>query len=236
MGDDQNSKSEKTQLSQSEVDAINSYLLKWLGLLGAANFLAIIAGLGYVFGIIPQQAASQATALVKSEIRSEISPLLAEKLNSLATALQESAKVQERARFVGEEANRLTRDVANLRSQVNQLDKDGVLAVASAADKLKDGADKLDVLFNLQEKVSMLESKQGDWPDGHYCILKSGSCPTGFKEDRGALNALWMYKSASSYLIESTFGDSWIRHHGAKDRNPNANDWHGELVISTCCK
>ena len=74
------------------------------------------------------------------------------------------------------------------------------------------------------------------WPEGHYCILKSGSCPKGFTASKGVLNALYMYKGDSDYLLESTFGESWIKHHGAKDRKPASNDWHGELVISTCCK
>ena len=74
------------------------------------------------------------------------------------------------------------------------------------------------------------------WPEGHYCILKSGACPAGFTESRGVLNALWMYRGDNTYLVESTFGESWIRHHGAQDRNKSSNDWHGELVISTCCK
>ncbi len=74
------------------------------------------------------------------------------------------------------------------------------------------------------------------WPEGHYCILKSGSCPSGFTASRGALNALWMVRSDGGYLVESNFGESWIKHHGSKDQKPDSPDWHGELVIATCCK
>ena len=84
-------------------------------------------------------------------------------------------------------------------------------------------------------KQSLL-NQPGKWPPGSYCIFKKGMCPAGFTPTTGALHALWMFQSQKGYVVPAEFGDSSIRHHGAKDRNPVINDWHGEIVLSTCCK
>ena len=74
------------------------------------------------------------------------------------------------------------------------------------------------------------------WPDGNYCIFKSGNCPPGFTESEGSLAAIWMYRGTEPHVIESSFGDSSIKHHDPTNRPSNEPSWHGELNIKTCCK
>ena len=88
----------------------------------------------------------------------------------------------------------------------------------------------------IQDENIRLANKEAQWPKGKYCILKSGNCPSGFTPLTGGLRALWMYKGNQRYLTQGTFGDSYIIHHGSKERNPEGNDWHGEINIWACCK
>src|SRR3989344_7540059 len=41
--------------------------------------------------------------------------------------------------------------------------------------------DEVEGLSDLQKKVNDLAAKS-EWPEGSYCVWKSGDCPTGFKE------------------------------------------------------
>ena len=71
------------------------------------------------------------------------------------------------------------------------------------------------------------------WASGKYCILASGSCPSGFTRIAGWMKAIRVIRGAGSYFQQANFGDSNIRCHGPCSR---ADAWVGELTIVACCK
>jgi hypothetical protein len=71
------------------------------------------------------------------------------------------------------------------------------------------------------------------WPSGSYCILASGSCPSGFSRRSGYMKAISLFASDGRYIKQETFGDSKIKCHGGCGQYGN---WIGELYINACCK
>lgn len=209
---------------------LNQYLKGWLLMIGFANLIIVIGSLSYIFFILPKYAVSEATAFIEAEFRDQ-GKHLREITNQ---ALVEAGGANAVSKLAGENAKQASDKVQEIKNNVETLSQDKVIAVSKAAKELSQNPNVAAVL-NLSGRVSEIEKKP-IWPDGHYCIFKSSSCPTGFTESRGGLSAIWMVQSIKGYVEESTFGDSSITHHGAKDRKPDSPDWHGQLVISTCCK
>ena len=72
-----------------------------------------------------------------------------------------------------------------------------------------------------------------NWPSGHYCILASGHCPSGFSRRSGYMRAINIFAGSGSYINQGSFGDSKIQCHG---RCGQYGKWIGELYITACCK
>lgn len=82
-------------------------------------------------------------------------------------------------------------------------------------------------------RVDKVWDTAGSWPEGHYCILASGSCPKNFKRHEGFLKAISTYAANGNYIKQQKFGDSQFKCHGACGRHPK---WYAELHIHSCCK
>lgn len=223
------------ELSSEEKDAINSYLLKWFTALGFVNAVAIVAGLSYIFFIIPQEAASKANTLISEEINKQIAPMKEKAWEATSKALTEIGRVQEKVDMITDSAKKLTDDLKILQNKVSIFSEEKAIKVVNISDLLAKNPN-VDGVFNLLNRVTDLEQRKPSWPDGHYCILKSGECPANFNGYRGALHAIWMLKSSNNYVTESKFGDSWILRHAPIGQNADNPGWHGEFSISTCCK
>ena len=59
-----------------------------------------------------------------------------------------------------------------------------------------------------------LQNLPGKWSAGSYCILASGSCPTGFTKQSGHIRAISTYAANTNYIGQQRFGDSKLACHG----------------------
>ncbi|MES9851982.1 MAG: hypothetical protein ABW170_09135 [Candidatus Thiodiazotropha sp. L084R] len=75
------------------------------------------------------------------------------------------------------------------------------------------------------------------WPEGQYCIVSNGSCPSGFQKTDGYIRALAIFPNGdrSTYIKETSpkIGGIFIQCHGKCDKS---DEWVGEIIVSTCCK
>lgn len=223
-----------SELSSEAKDAINSYLLKWFTALGFVNAIAIVTGLSYIFFIIPKEAASKTDTLISAEIDKQMAPMKEKAWDATSKALTEVGRIQEKTDMITDSAKKLTDDLKILQNKVSSFSDDKATKVVNISELLVKNPDVAGV-FNLLNRVTDLEQRKPSWPDGHYCILKSGGCPDNFSGYRGALHAIWMIRGDRNYVVDSQFGDSWIRHH-IPGQNPANPDWYGEFSIEACCK
>lgn len=84
-----------------------------------------------------------------------------------------------------------------------------------------------------ENEPECLPQKTDKWPEGHYCILASGSCPAGFSRSSGHMRALSLFSGSSTYITQARFGDSMIQCHGGCGQYGH---WIGEIYIRACCK
>ena len=86
---------------------------------------------------------------------------------------------------------------------------------------------------NLVTRMKAVEDIAGNWPQGSYCILASGTCPKGFTKYSAHLRAVKFYigQRRSFYIKEQKFGDSIFKCHRCK-----RGDSLAEIDIISCCK
>ena len=220
---------ENEELTLSQKHAVNSYLFKWFAALGLVNVAALLTGLSYIFFVIPQEAASKANILISEEINRQISPLKDDALRSTSEALTQSARVQERANFMFEETNELAKAVRTLKNNLNDIKKDDVLKVKEVSDYLLANPN-IDRILGLEERVSSVESRRPQWPDGKYCILREKTdCPVGFTQIDTRVTSSALYNRTTEHFQPTEFGSSSIQ--SAHNSKP-----YFSVKLSVCCK
>jgi len=71
----------------------------------------------------------------------------------------------------------------------------------------------------------------GKWPQGSYCIFRSGNCPSGFRALYGRIGGISVFRDNSNYVTAAKFGSSEIRCHGTCGQYNRA-----DMSLAVCCK
>ena len=208
---------DQNQLDSSQKAAVRKYMLQLIAIPGAvAATLSFMAGLAINQGAVKTAAAdaSSAASAAYGTAFSEANKKVTEFVSQAAVAASDATKARD-------EANRLKGrlETATIAAEAIQVTSDVAESVTSA-------------LKNDTEFVETLKL----WPEGGYCIFANEGCPGGFTRKEGYLKALFQVRGDARYVQDKEFGDSYIGAHGRQDRNPNAEDWHGEIRLVVCCK
>jgi len=241
------------ELTNDAKEAIRGYFLKMLVVPGSILSVALFV-LGYLVHDVANSKAESAAAKAYAEAIKDSSKSYAEavkdssnRIHELTVKATEAKKEAEVARVEVEAAKseveqakaRVTAVLAETESHnkqaevlVEQINKNEQLSKSigdqsAIADLVKDSL--------LKNKAFISEVKQ--WPDGNYCVISNGNCPSGFQKSEGFMRAISIYPDGdvNSYIKPSTpkLGDTFIQCHGPCRKY---GQWTGELIISTCCK
>jgi len=169
---------------------VNEYLLKWFSALGFANLIAIIAGLAYIFFWIPQQAVSEAKALLEAEMQETITVVRTTLRQVANDALVKSGEAKALSSTAKTEAIETAEALKQLKEQALSLSKNDTVNVIAAAKVLADHpevgellkmADRLDALS--KQVKGMNSSIDTKLTDCRVCIqLTSNSNIDGAKQ------------------------------------------------------
>ena len=133
---------------------INKYLWRIAAYFGLTNLIAIVAGLTYIFFVLPNQAAEQARA----QVQAQSSTLTAEFIKKAAEALVDSGKAQASATQVTEKGREIDRQFRELQVKFDAIKGTSAEQLADLVAKLKATPDLAENL-KLVTTVKTLETR-----------------------------------------------------------------------------
>ena len=163
---------------------------------------------------------------------------------------QQSEKITEQSEKItglGYELVGMRSELDAMKQHLDQMGTDTEAGIGAARDALDANLESINSTLQnqadeLREEVATEiswideveeEARRGKWPDGAFCFLANGACPSGFSTIHGHMKAIKLYRGTANYLSPANFGNSSIRCHGPCTR---ADQWSAELNLVTCCK
>ena len=124
---------------------INKYLWRLAATFGATNIVAIVAGLTYIFFVLPNQAAEQARA----QIQAQSSSLTSEFIKKAAEALIDTGKAQASAMQVSEKGKEIDRQFREIQTKFEAVK-------GTSSEQLADLVAKLNATKDIAENLKLL--------------------------------------------------------------------------------
>lgn len=158
---------EESILTEDAKKAINSYLLKWMSILGVLNLSAVAAVLVYIFGVLPEQALEKATKSITDNTKQEVQDLRKQLTLATTDALVESGRAKERANkaindiaMINKQIAPLTKEAAGLKEALGSVEKNKLIQAQRIVDSIleSDGSDQyLQKIPSIESRLSSLD-------------------------------------------------------------------------------
>lgn len=176
-------------------------------------------------GPISTSLTDRASARIPQELRPEVEASVTRIESQVARAMIEPTNAQALAHGASEDAQATSSLLEELHTEIGilrQTNLDYVRAIATL-----DNSPTARRILNRLNRPTI-----SNWPEGGYCVLANGECPTTFTRHEGYIKAIMISDTTSTYLTEANLGDSYLRSLGGD----SSGHFLGQLRLAVCCQ